>query len=71
MLHGREPSGIWADIDWKADQDWDRHSAAQDTAEELREMFDEAVAVADRELDLALAQGGWTRSRPGRAAGRR
>ena len=31
VLHGRAPSGIWADVDWEADPDWDWHSADEHT----------------------------------------
>ncbi len=58
VLHGEEPAGIWADVDWEADGDWDWHSASQDTPEELLGLFDTEVAAADRALDRALATGG-------------
>ena len=45
----------WASVDWKADDDWDWHSAAEDTPEQLRALLDEAIAVSDRILDEALA----------------
>jgi uncharacterized damage-inducible protein DinB len=35
VLHDREPLEPWASVDWKADNDWDWHSAAQDTPEQL------------------------------------
>jgi uncharacterized damage-inducible protein DinB len=44
-VHGRgalpEP---WASVDWKADPDWEWHSAADDSPEELRRQYDESVA---------------------------
>ncbi len=49
------PAEPWASADWHADADWEWHSAAQDTPEELRALFDEAVATSDRILHEALA----------------
>jgi uncharacterized damage-inducible protein DinB len=34
----------WASVDWKADPDWEFHSAAAETPEELRELFEAAVS---------------------------
>ncbi|WP_185996396.1 DinB family protein [Nocardioides campestrisoli] len=58
VLHGEEPSGIWADVDWSADEDWDWHSASEDSPVELLTLFDAEVAAADLALDRALAVGG-------------
>ncbi len=44
----------WASVDWKADNDWEFHSAAEDSPEQLRALFDETVAVSDRILEEAL-----------------
>ncbi|MEL7974874.1 DUF664 domain-containing protein [Isoptericola sp. F-RaC21] len=44
--------------DWDADPDWEFHSAADDSPEELRRIFDAAVADSDRRIDAALAAGG-------------
>ncbi|GAB6940307.1 DUF664 domain-containing protein [Isoptericola variabilis] len=41
--------------DWDADPDWEWHSAAHDAPDELRSLFDAAVAAADRSIDAALA----------------
>ena len=48
----------WASVDWKADPDWELHSAAQDTPERLRELFDTSVEVSDRIVHDALAHPG-------------
>ena len=44
-VHGRqrlpEP---WASVDWRSDPDWEWHSAAEDTPEELRRQYDVSVA---------------------------
>ena len=48
-------------VDWQADQDWDFHSAAQDTPEELAALHDASMAAADAILRDALADGGLDR----------
>jgi hypothetical protein len=58
VLLGEEYAEPWASVDWKSDQDWDWHSATDDTPEELREMFDAAVADSDAVLAGVLADGG-------------
>jgi uncharacterized damage-inducible protein DinB len=45
----------WASVDWKADGDWEWHSAAQDTPEQLRSLYEEMVTASDRILRTALA----------------
>ncbi len=45
----------WASVDWRADGDWEWHSAAQDTPDQLRGLFDETVATSDRIIHEALA----------------
>ena len=45
-------------VDWDADRDWEWHSARDDSSEELRALFDEAVRRADAVVDDALARGG-------------
>jgi Protein of unknown function (DUF664) len=34
-LHGRGPEPPWDTVDWDADPNWDWHSAAHDTPEQL------------------------------------
>jgi len=48
----------WASADWKADRDWEWNSAAEDTPEELRALWDASVARSQRALAEALAAGG-------------
>jgi uncharacterized damage-inducible protein DinB len=48
----------WASVDWQADGDWEYHSAAQDSPEELRDLFDDTVATSDRIVHEALAHPG-------------
>jgi uncharacterized damage-inducible protein DinB len=45
-------------VDWEADEDWEWHTARDDTPEELLALFDEAVRRSDAVLDEALAPGG-------------
>ncbi|UZN03623.1 DinB family protein [Cellulomonas sp. S1-8] len=48
----------WASADWAADRDWEWTSAADDTPEELRALWDAAVARSQRTVAVALASGG-------------
>lgn len=48
-LRGLEAQQVWADVDWSSDPDWDWHSAVHDSPEELRALWDAAVAQS-REL---------------------
>ncbi|MCW2765371.1 MAG: hypothetical protein JWO11_1330 [Nocardioides sp.] len=47
VLLGHEYAEPWASIDWRADADWDWHSAADDTPEQIRALFDDEVAKSD------------------------
>ena len=62
VLHGREPRGLWADVDWDADEDWDWHSAAQHTPAELDAMLADQIATSEASLEEALADGGLDRA---------
>jgi uncharacterized damage-inducible protein DinB len=57
-LHGRPPAPPWDTVDWDADRDWDWHSAADDTPEQLRTMWQDAVARSRALVAEALADGG-------------
>ncbi len=50
------PPEPWASVDWKADGDWEWHSAADDIPERLRELYDETVATSDHIVREALAR---------------
>jgi uncharacterized damage-inducible protein DinB len=52
---GNEEAEVWKGVDWDADRDWEWHTAARDTPEQLRALFDEAVAGSDRVIAGALA----------------
>jgi uncharacterized damage-inducible protein DinB/chloramphenicol 3-O-phosphotransferase len=58
VLAGADPLAPFDDVDWAADGDWEWHSAADDSPEDLRALFDRAVADSDARLDAALATGG-------------
>ena len=45
-------------MDWKADPDWDWHSAAEDTPEQLLTLWQDAVARSRSVVTEALADGG-------------
>jgi uncharacterized damage-inducible protein DinB len=48
----------FADIDWDADPDWEWRTAADDSPEDLRAVYDDCVRRADGGIDQALARGG-------------
>jgi uncharacterized damage-inducible protein DinB len=57
-MHGREPAPPWDAVDWSADRDWEWHSAAGDTPEQLRELWKDAVERSRALVAEALAGGG-------------
>jgi uncharacterized damage-inducible protein DinB len=57
-LLGRDPGPPWDAVDWDADPDWEWHSAAQDTPEQLMTLWEEAVARSRAAVDEALDEGG-------------
>jgi quinol monooxygenase YgiN/uncharacterized damage-inducible protein DinB len=48
----------WDTVDWKADADWDWHSAADDSPEELLALWQNAVELSRTQIAEALADGG-------------
>ncbi len=44
----------WASVDWKADHDWEWHSAHGDSPAELRALLGATIATSDRILAEAL-----------------
>jgi uncharacterized damage-inducible protein DinB len=57
-LLGREYHSPWDTVDWEADRDWEWHTAARDSPQELREIWQEAVHRSRSLLDDALTRGG-------------
>jgi uncharacterized damage-inducible protein DinB len=60
-LYGRDPAPPWDTVDWKADPDWDWNSAAEDTPEQLRTLWQDTVARSRALVMQALADGGLDR----------
>ncbi|HEX6508495.1 MAG TPA: DinB family protein [Chloroflexota bacterium] len=58
LLLGREPASPWNEVDWKADPDWDWHSAAEDTPEQLMTLWQDTVARSRSAVSEALAEDG-------------
>jgi uncharacterized damage-inducible protein DinB len=57
-LHGRELGPPWDTADWDADPDWEWHSAAADSPEQLYALWRDAVARSRSAVTQALAAGG-------------
>ena len=57
-LHGRDRQPLWRAVDWTADRDWEWHSAAEDTPEQLRALWQDAVDRSRSLVAKALAEGG-------------
>jgi len=65
-LLGRALGAPWDAADWDADRDWEWHSAADDTPEQLMALWQDAVARSRISIREALADGGldtWPGSR--------
>ncbi|GAA3719743.1 DinB family protein [Nonomuraea antimicrobica] len=56
-LHDREGQPLWGTVDWKADRDWEWHSAAVDSPEELLELWQDAVTRSRALLAEAMESG--------------
>jgi uncharacterized damage-inducible protein DinB len=56
-LHGRDPGPPWNQVDWDADRDWEWHTAANDTPEELFALWNDAVERSRSLVEEALAEG--------------
>src|SRR5881227_905611 len=60
-LHGQERQPPWNAVDWHADEDWDWRTAADDSPEELRALWETAVDRSRKLVAEALADGGMDR----------
>jgi hypothetical protein len=60
-LHGRDPAAPWDTVDWDADADWDWHSAAGDTPQQLHALWQDAVIRSRTLVAEALGDGGLER----------
>ena len=58
FLYERDPEPPWDTVDWEADPDWDWHSAAADTPEQLHALWQDAVSRSRALVAKALADGG-------------
>jgi hypothetical protein len=61
-LSGAPIGAPWEGTDWDGDDDWEFTSAADDTPEQLYELWDGAVARSRARLNAALANGGLDQS---------
>ncbi|MDO8107009.1 DinB family protein [Isoptericola sp. b441] len=61
ILHDNAPAAAWDDVDWRVDPDWEWHSAAQDSPEQLRGLWQAAVLRSRDLTERALEQGGMDR----------
>ena len=57
-LLGRDPASPWNTVDWDADPDWEWRTAAGDTPEQLRGLWQDNVDRARGCVTEALAGGG-------------
>jgi uncharacterized damage-inducible protein DinB len=60
-LFGRDYSPPWDGVDWESDPDWEWRTAADDTPEALRTLWEAACARSRHLVDEALAGGGLDR----------
>jgi hypothetical protein len=57
-LYGRDPQPPWNTVDWDADPDWEWHSAAGDSPEQLMSLWRDSVSRSRELVAKALADGG-------------
>lgn len=57
-LYGRDLGPPWNAVDWDADRDWEWHSAAADSPQQLYALWEQAVARSRVAVTEALAAGG-------------
>jgi uncharacterized damage-inducible protein DinB len=54
---GRDVRQLWKDVDWDADPDWEWRTAAEDSPEQLRTLWEQSVELARDSLQQALVAG--------------
>ena len=57
-LYGRDRQPPWDAVDWKADPDWEWHSAADDTPEQLITLWQDTATSSRALVAEALPNGG-------------
>lgn len=57
-LHGRDPHETWEGVDWEADPDWDWNSAADESPDQLRKLWQDSAARSRAFVADALRGGG-------------
>jgi uncharacterized damage-inducible protein DinB len=57
-LAGAEYPPPYDDVDWDADPDWEWRTAADDSPEDLRALYDDCVRRADAAVDEAFSRDG-------------
>ena len=57
-LGGRPWHAPWDTADWDADPDWEWHSAAGDSPDQLMALWEDAVGRSRDEINAAIARGG-------------
>ena len=57
VLRGAPMPAPWAHVDWGADRDWEWHSAAGDSPDELFGLWETACRRSRAGVDAALARG--------------
>lgn len=60
-LHGRDRQPPWDTVDWDADQDWEWHTAAQDSPQQLMTLWQDSVVRSRALVAEAMAGGGLDR----------
>lgn len=60
-MFANDYSPPWDTVDWESDPDWEWHSAADESAEELRALWESAVTRSRQRVSEALADGGLDR----------
>jgi len=61
VLLGNPDAEIWQPVDWESDPDWEWRTAADDSPEFLRDLFDESVDTSNRIIREVLDADGLDR----------